>query len=524
MIIAAGKLNVTVPVYFVDDVSGTNTGEPTTGLLFSDIETGGSASYQRQGAARVDFTLVTQTVTGAHTDGGFIQIDSTNMPGGYRLDVPDAAFATGVDFVIIQLVAASGNNTVMRPIVIDLTIDLTGAVIAANVTQWNGAAVAVPSVAGVPEVDITHQVGGLVPAPFTTGIPDVNLAQWVDNVPGGVSNGRIPSNMGAISGDSAAADNLESDYDGSGYNKVASQIATVATLTGHTPQTGDSFARIGANGAGLTSINLPNQTMDITGNITGNLSGSVGSVTGAVGSVTGAVGSVTGAVGSVAGNVDGNVTGTVSSVVTKTGYALVSTGADLILSSSTFALAMADAIWDELLAGHVIADSTGLLLNDWQDGGRLDVLLDAIPTTAMRGTDSALLAASAPTNFGDLAITVTTGQVTVGTNNDKTGYAIGTGGIGVGAFAANALRAADINADVGQEFADAFLTRNLAGGSDAGFGLDARSVANALRGIRNRREIAGGTLSVYRENDSTVAWTAAVTTTAGNPITEVDPT
>lgn len=39
---------------------------------------------------------------------------------------------------------------------------------------------------------------------------------------------------------------------------------------------------------------------DITANITGNLSGSVGSVTGAVGSVTGAVGSVTGAVGSVA--------------------------------------------------------------------------------------------------------------------------------------------------------------------------------------------------------------------------------
>jgi len=53
-------------------------------------------------------------------------------------------------------------------------------------------------------------------------------------------------------------------------------------------------AEIGAAGAGLTNINLPNQTMDITGNITGNLSGSVGSVTGAVGSVTGAVGSVTG--------------------------------------------------------------------------------------------------------------------------------------------------------------------------------------------------------------------------------------
>lgn len=121
MIIEADKIDVVVPVYFVDDVSGVNTGEPTTGLLFSDIETGGSASYQRQGAGRFDFALVTQTVTGSHTDGGFIKIDDTNMPGLYRLDVPDGAFVSGADFVVIQLVAASGKNTVMRPIVIDLS-------------------------------------------------------------------------------------------------------------------------------------------------------------------------------------------------------------------------------------------------------------------------------------------------------------------------------------------------------------------------------------------------------------------
>ena len=63
------------------------------------------------------------------------------------------------------------------------------------------------------------------------------------------------------------------------------------------------------------------QTFNVTGDITGNLSGSVGSVTGAVGSVTGAVGSVTGAVGSVTGavgsvtgNVGGNVVGSVGSL------------------------------------------------------------------------------------------------------------------------------------------------------------------------------------------------------------------
>lgn len=58
-----------------------------------------------------------------------------------------------------------------------------------------------------------------------------------------------------------------------------------------------------------TNIQLPSNglanvtawTVAITGNITGNLSGSAGSVTGAVGSVAGAVASVTGSVGSVTG-------------------------------------------------------------------------------------------------------------------------------------------------------------------------------------------------------------------------------
>ena len=83
--------------------------------------------------------------------------------------------------------------------------------------------------------------------------------------------------------------------DAAGANVAADIIAIKAQTAAIETDT----AEIGAAGAGLTNINLPNQTMDIVGSITGNLSGSVGSVTGAVGSVTGAVGSVTGAVGSV---------------------------------------------------------------------------------------------------------------------------------------------------------------------------------------------------------------------------------
>lgn len=68
------------------------------------------------------------------------------------------------------------------------------------------------------------------------------------------------------------------------------------------------------------------------------------------------------------------------------------------------------------------------------------------------------------------------------------------------------------------ENADKLLGRSLAGSADGG-----RTVQQALRASRNRTAIAGGTLSVYQENDTTVDWTASVTTSAGNPISEIDP-
>ena len=122
MIVTAGKTNVTAYFYIVGDASNASPGEPVTGLLFSDIETGGSASYARQGAARVDLTLITlASASAAHADGGFILVDDTNMPGVYRCDYPDAAFATGVDEVSLQIVVASGKNAVAVPIKVQIT-------------------------------------------------------------------------------------------------------------------------------------------------------------------------------------------------------------------------------------------------------------------------------------------------------------------------------------------------------------------------------------------------------------------
>lgn len=60
---------------------------------------------------------------------------------------------------------------------------------------------------------------------------------------------------------------------------------------------------------------------------------------------------------------------------------------------------IADHVWDELMAGHVAADSAGLVMNDWQDGGRLDLILDArMAEASINTTGGAVDTVTAVTN------------------------------------------------------------------------------------------------------------------------------
>ena len=70
------------------------------------------------------------------------------------------------------------------------------------------------------------------------------------------------------------------------------------------------------------------------------------------------------------------------------------------------------------------------------------------------------------------------------------------------------------------EQADAIFKRDLS----AVTGEAARSLLNAVRFLRNKWTISGGTLTVYKEDDSTSAWTSALTTNAAaDPVTTSDP-
>jgi len=158
-----------------------------------------------------------------------------------------------------------------------------------DVTHWLGTAAATPTVAGVPEVDLTHlggvaqsatdlkdfaddgydpatnKVQGVVlvdtlttytgntvqtgdsfarlgaPAGASVSADIATIDNFVDTeitdiqarLPAALVGGKMDSDATAISGDTTAADNLEKEYDGTGYGQVL-QRTTIATLASQT--------------------------------------------------------------------------------------------------------------------------------------------------------------------------------------------------------------------------------------------------------------------------------------------------
>lgn len=112
--ILSGSTSKTINVFIRDSTSTTGAG--LSGLVYNSA--GLTAYYCLPLAASAVITLATQTVTGAWSTGGFVEIDATNMKGWYRLDLPNASIASGV-FSSMHLQGAT--NMVPCPIELELT-------------------------------------------------------------------------------------------------------------------------------------------------------------------------------------------------------------------------------------------------------------------------------------------------------------------------------------------------------------------------------------------------------------------
>lgn len=90
-----------VSVFFA--LEDTTTGAATTAKVAADM----TGSYWRQAGLRVAITLSDLVgVDSVYSAGGVKEVDGTNMPGLYRLDVPDAAVASGADWVVFAVKVA----------------------------------------------------------------------------------------------------------------------------------------------------------------------------------------------------------------------------------------------------------------------------------------------------------------------------------------------------------------------------------------------------------------------------------
>lgn len=317
--------------------------------------------------------------------------------------------------------------------------------------------------------------GTAVSAPATAGIPEVNVKNinnvsaaavtTVKAVQGLAVDGVITTltNLPAITANWLTAAGTAADFGA----EVAAAVwgDTVAGDFTVAASVGKSVMNGVALGTGLT----------------------VAAVSGAVGSVTGAVGSVTGSVGSVAAG----------------GIAAASFAAGAIDATAI----AANAIGASELAADAVAE---IAAGVWGDTVAGDFTVAAsVGKSVMNGV-------ALGTGLTVAAVSGAVGSVT-GAVGSVTGA---VGSIAAAGIIAGAHAAAELNA-----IADAILDRNMATGTDNGTDSTVvRTVRQSLRRNRNKEAIAAGTLTVYKEDDTTASFTAAVTTAAGNPVSVVDPT
>lgn len=233
--------------------------------------------YRREGGSVTAITpAALAAANSAHADGGIEHLDD----GYYRLDLPDAAVATGANGVMV-------GGAVDGMVVIGTYVALT------NINPYDGVRAgltALPNAAadaagGLPISD----AGGLDLDAQRADVAAilVDTGTTLDGrIPAALVGGRMDANVGAISTDATAADNLEAILDGTGGTGLT--LSTLSVTAGATiANAGGSALTLsssGSNGHGLVaSGNGTGQGCRFVGGATGDGLRSLGGGTGGSG-------------------------------------------------------------------------------------------------------------------------------------------------------------------------------------------------------------------------------------------------
>jgi hypothetical protein len=483
--------------------STSTTGAGLTGLVFNSA--GLNAYYAVERGAATAITLVTlASATAAYASGGFVAVDGTNMPGLYRFDVPNALFSVaGTKNVVVMLKGATN----MAPVVLEYQI-----------VAFNPDDAVRLGLTALPNAN-AGALGGL-----PTGNASGQVAVATNNDKTGYSLSQaFPANFASLA--ITATTGLVSvgtNNDKTGYSLSQAFPANFSALA-ITPTTG--LVSVGTNNDKSNYTLSTSQTFSTTG--------SVGSVTGSVNSVSTGV--------------------TVTTNNDKTGYSLA--------TAPPTAAVIADAVWDEVLSGHLTAGTTGAALNSsggatpaptaaaiadavWDEAynthttaGSFGKLMDTLrkanyviegtttasSTTTIINTNLTGYIANAFDNqtilFIGGAISGTSGII----NGNNTGASIITLDEALPQAPASAVDFVILAQHVHTKngIADSLLSRFLDSSGNGTDTVDERTVRSALRAMRNKVVVNSGGLIVYKEDDSTTAWSGTLSNTANvtvNPV------
>lgn len=309
-IMKAASTSKTIYVVVLDSTS--TTGGRKTGLAYN---TSSLTAYYTIGlAAAVQITLATQTVTGAYSSGGFVEVSSTNAPGLYRLDIPNAAIASG-EVCVVTLQGATGMVPVAEEIMLvpwdpqdtvrlGLTALPNAAAEAAGGLYTRGSGAGQINQTNNGQVDANAaRLGGTTTTgrdigasvllsagtgtgqlDFTSGVVKANLAQILGTA--------ITETAGQIA---AAFKQFFDVASPTGTMKAITLVTTTTTATNLTnaPTTGDFTATMKTS---IGTAVAASAVASVTGNVGGNVTGSVGSLaSGAIASTSFASGAITAA-------------------------------------------------------------------------------------------------------------------------------------------------------------------------------------------------------------------------------------
>ncbi len=423
MSVTGGATNVTT--YFVMRLAADGTA--ATALTITDFD----LQYVRSGvapAAKADATSLAATDS-AHGDNQAIEIDATDQPGLYRVDWPDAAFAAGVPEVILSVKCATCFTEHLR-VLIDQPVD---------VTKVSGDSTAADN------LELDYDGTGYAKANSTIGTCTTNT----DLVTAAAVRTEMDSNSTQLAAIVADTNELQGDWTDAG--RLDTILDAILTDTGTTlplslpaaltKGTADSGSTTTCVDAARTEADTDYWAGSYIRFSTGLAAGQTRLITGftpASDTITFAP-ATTGAVAStdayeilpgvfddvrywggtapnalVAGRVDASAGKIAAAAITASVFAADAVDAAALASDAVDEIV--DQVWDELTAGHVTASTFGKAVGDvladtnelqadWADGGRLDLIVDAVLVdTAQIGTATGASIAADIAALNDIAV------------------------------------------------------------------------------------------------------------------------